>query len=798
MKSPRFSGAVILKRLAAFDFIGRLGQAQRRVGLPAAPAWWRALRGAFTRQALSSLFSSLRFRLILLVLLALLPALGVILYTANEQRQLAAVAAQEQALQVARTVSSVVNDLADSTHQLLGLLAQEEAVRNVDPKVCPSFLAQLMHQTPRYTNLGVVARGGNNVCRAVPAQNPSGGPPNFYQRVMDTRDFAASDFTIGQASGKAAVIFGYPIFDQAGQVEAVVYAGLDLTFLSQVISHSELPKGSTLMVNDSRGTVLARYPDPLAWVGRAEPDAPKIREMLAQQEEGTFQAIGGDNVPRLYAFTTLDSIPNGTAYLSVGIPVSEAFAEVDGMLTRNLLALGAVAVLALGAAWFGGDLFILRQMRALLGATRRVADGDLSARAGLESGSGEFAQLSQSFDQMAAALEQRDAARHKAEDQVRRWSAEVQSLMSALAEAISLSSQAKEISEIALTRTLSALDLAAGAVLLKSGDAFALVTHRGLSEGAVHELEQSAREPVGANPIARRAHADLILCGSLREPTPGPLPPSDPAEEWVSIPILSRGQALGVICLSNPGHRLLEPHERRVLAAVGQQVGVAIENMELREQVQSMAALRERERLSRELHDGLAQVLGYLVVRAEIAKELVARGQAEQATAQLQETQVVVREAQRELREEMLGLRVALPSPGGLRPALEEYAHRFSRQSGIQVSLVPDGGEPARFSPEVEVQLLRIVQEALSNVRKHSKAKHAWIRFEAAPEGTVVTIQDDGIGFDGDRTGLTGQPHFGLDTMRERAEAVGGSLRVRSEPGRGAQVVVTLPARRGG
>jgi signal transduction histidine kinase len=231
--------------------------------------------------------------------------------------------------------------------------------------------------------------------------------------------------------------------------------------------------------------------------------------------------------------------------------------------------------------------------------------------------------------------------------------------------------------------------------------------------------------------------------------------------------------------------------ERLVLAALGQQVGVSIENAELYDQLQSMAVLKERERLSRELHDGLVQVIGYLSIRTRVAADSVAAADLSGATVQLQEMQRTMEEVYQDIRESILGLRTTVTPSRGLVPALKEYVHKFGLQTGISVTLSADLDDHFEWSPEAEVQLLRIIQEALSNVRKHSLAKQAWIRLAHANANVTVTIEDNGRGFDIETVAHDGRAHFGLQTMKERAEAANGSLEIRSSPGVGTQIQVT-------
>lgn len=738
-------------------------------------------------------FSSLRFRLILLVLLAIVPSLGLVIYTALEQRRLAANQAQEHALQIARDAAQSQQELIETTHQFLNVLAQLPAVADLDPDTCNAFLAQFLELYPRYTSITVrSAKDSTSLCRATQKKGPIPAEPGLaHVRALETQGFAVGDFLIGQTSGKAVLPFGYPIYDNAGQIQAIVMAALDVDVLNHLASQALLPSGSTLMVNDSTGKVLVRYPNPEVWVGKSAVDAPVVKTILALKGEGTVEALGEDQVARLYAFTPLTRVPTNNVYVSVGIPSAVAFAEVNEILTRNLITLGIVASLALGAAWFMGDWFLLHQVDTLVSLTGRLAKGDLGARAGSHYNVGELGQLAQAFDKMGESLQQQESARKQAEDQIRRWSKELERLMNGLSEAISQSLEVGRIAEIALTRTLSMMDLQDGGVFLKRGDTLALIAKAGLCEEVIQSIQrrQTCEQAAGGSD----GSAQLVTVGIVSTDASG-----QEGKSWIHVPIKSKGRILGVMCLMCKSDRLLRAHEEGVLAAVGQQIGVAIENAELHDQVQSIAALQERERLSRELHDGLAQVLGYLCIRTEVARDLVNAAKVDRAVHELGEMQSAVQQAHQDLRESILGLRATIHPQGGLYSTLKEYLHKFSVQTGIAVNLVSNGSGRVEYSPEAEVQLLRIIQEALANIRKHSNAKQAWVRFEPYAEFTRVTIEDNGEGFDPALVSQADQPRFGLQTMQERAEGVGGTLHISSGPGQGAKISIDLPTRRGG
>jgi nitrate/nitrite-specific signal transduction histidine kinase len=261
-------------------------------------------------------------------------------------------------------------------------------------------------------------------------------------------------------------------------------------------------------------------------------------------------------------------------------------------------------------------------------------------------------------------------------------------------------------------------------------------------------------------------------------------------------------QILGALCVGSARARSFGEAERDLLGGLAAQAAIAIGNARLYERVRGMATVEERERLAREMHDGLAQALGFLNLKLTLAERMLDGGPAEPIRQALAEMRKVASGAYEEVRQAIFGLRTMVSRGLGLVPTLSEYLHEFSQQSGIQVRLeVDEEAGQIRFAPEVEVQLIRIVQEALNNVRKHSGAHAARVRFWRETDHVLVAVEDDGTGFDPAASPKDGHRHFGLATMRERAEAVGGRLTVRSTPGRGTEVVLQVqPAgtRKGG
>ncbi len=353
--------------------------------------------------------SSLRARLLLLVLVSLIPARGLGIYTTWEMRQAARTEALRDAMRLARITSAAGERLIEGTHQILTVLARLPEVRRQDAAACSKLFADLLKPYPHFSNLGAAALNGNVFCSAVPFEGVANIVDRpYFQRAVDRKDFAPGEYRIGQITGKAVINFGYPVLDGTGQVTAVVYAGLDLSWLSRLLAEARLPENSTITVVDVAGQVLARYPDPGQWVGRSFPDAPFVRAAISQQDQGTVEGQGLDSTPRLYAFTPL--LAGGRermAYVYVGIPSDSAFAKVNQIDNQTFVGFGIVLVFALLATAIGSRVLILRPVTALVQAMRRLGSGDLAARTGLPHTASEVGQLAAALDEMAERLEAR-------------------------------------------------------------------------------------------------------------------------------------------------------------------------------------------------------------------------------------------------------------------------------------------------------------------------------------------------------------------------------------------------------
>jgi len=281
------------------------------------------------------------------------------------------------------------------------------------------------------------------------------------------------------------------------------------------------------------------------------------------------------------------------------------------------------------------------------------------------------------------------------------------------------------------------------------------------------------------------------------EPGSVGFPPNHPPmRSLLAVPILSHGRVLGSLYLTEKqGAREFDAGDQVRLERFATQAAIAIENARLHRRIRALAISEERDRIAREMHDSLAQVLGYVNTKAQAAEELLRQDQPERAAVQIGQLAQAAREAYVDVRENILGLRVTADTQRPFLDALREYLERWQDQSGIGATLDAASLDEAglHLTPLAEIQLLRIIQEALANVRKHAGASQARVTVSHQPGWISVTVQDNGAGFDPEALGRTAFPRFGLSTMRERAEAVGGTLEITSRPGEGTGVLVRVP-----
>ncbi len=546
--------------------------------------------------------NNLRLRLSLFVLISLIPALAILLVQAREERARLTIRVQEQALQLARQASLDHEQLITAAQQLLGVVAQLPEVRGGDMAACGAFSANLLKQYPQYANFGLITPDGNLACSGLPfTGRVYAGDRMYFARAVATRQFAVGEYQVGRVTGKATVNFGYPVFS-TGRLQGVVFAALDLSWLNQFAAHVRLPEGSTLTVIDRQGTILARFPDPQAWVGKSVPEAPILTAIASQEGEGTAEAVGLDGTPRLYGFTLLGRGPQGRdIYVSIGIPQHVAYAEVYRSFAGDVARLLTFGVLALVAAWVGATRLVLRPVDALTAASQRLRAGDLTARTKITRGPTEITDLAQTLDEMAASLQQRLAERETAEAQI----------LSQLETLTGLYNAAQKLSQTLDVQTLAS-DITRGCVTFGASLAW---LWRAESDGSVRPMSHFPvdvdhvqpvivrwdESPQGHGVAGRsiRTGFPVVIDGVATDPGFAPWREAALARGICSaggFPLIARDKPFGVLTLYSSVPGFFTPKRVEFFQAYANLAAAALENARLFEEtdrhVQRLQALR--------------------------------------------------------------------------------------------------------------------------------------------------------------------------------------------------------------
>jgi signal transduction histidine kinase len=258
------------------------------------------------------------------------------------------------------------------------------------------------------------------------------------------------------------------------------------------------------------------------------------------------------------------------------------------------------------------------------------------------------------------------------------------------------------------------------------------------------------------------------------------------------VPLFVRGAGFGGITLYYRQARQFSAEEVQLATSLADQASLAVENARLHEEAEQAAALAERNRLARELHDSVTQSLYSVTLYAEAAARLLDAGQSVEAASHLRDLGTTAREALREMRLLIFELNPPAPENGSLADALQIRLDAVEARGGIAVSFHVDGTE--QLAPQVRQEMYQIAQEALNNALKHSQAQAVKVLLRFDEQGACLEISDDGVGFELDSAKKSGG--LGLRSMRERAEKVEGSLEVESSPDGGTRIRVIAPIAR--
>lgn len=479
--------------------------------------------------------------------------------------------------------------------------------------------------------------------------------------------------------------------------------------------------------------------------------------------------------------------------------IDSLVAGIERHMTRwtallHLLQMAIMVFAVVGAALllYMGYLFVLEPVGRLREATARIQGGDFTARVDRVT-TDEFGSLADCFNGMAERvqsmyrnLEARVAEKTRELEEKRERLQALYDVTALVAEATSLKALADGFAQ--RMRHLARAD----AIALRWSDEgnrrFLLLASEGLptamSEGeqCVHAGECHcgtipAPHTVRVLPVAQMPRASMAHCANAGFAT------------MVSVPIRLHDRVMGEVTLFFHAHVTLSAAERSLLEALAAHLAAGMENLRLNALEKEAAVAQERMFLARELHDSIAQSLAFLKIQVQLLRDSVAASDEPGTRQALAEIDTGVRECYGDVRELLVHFRTRAKEED-IEPALSTTLRKFEHQSGVPASLRVEGhGMP--LAPDVQMQVLHIVQEALSNVRKHARATRVDVVVRQQPQWRFE-VRDDGAGFV-PKPERDDDAHVGLRIMAERAERIGATLVVASAPGRGTSIVLTLP-----
>ena len=359
---------------------------------------------------------SLTARMFLLVFIAVLPAIGIQAYNEYDLRTARARDIRQQVVQITKQFGEEMGELREGARQLLVALGQLPAVKHQQGEACDALFASTKENFSNYSLLAAADATGNIFCSSAPLTYSSVAGQPFFKRALTTDGLAVGNYWKDPTTGQKMVHFALRYRDADGQVAGVVFAGLDLDWLSEHLKERGLSPTSSILIADREGNIIARLPHPEQFVGK---NMRKSHEIIMDSDTtGTEEAKGVDDITRIFGYLPAN-LPPYDLFLSAGQSKAEAFAVIDASTVRGISLILLGLLLALYAAWQGGRIFIRRPIAGLLRAATEWSNGNYDARAQLKDSESEIGRLGAAFNHMAAAVSARYAAQKRAEEELR-------------------------------------------------------------------------------------------------------------------------------------------------------------------------------------------------------------------------------------------------------------------------------------------------------------------------------------------------------------------------------------------
>ncbi len=373
-----------------------------------------------SRLSLGSPLRSLRLRILLLVVAALIPAILYLAHLASRQRSATIAQVQGETLRAAQLAALHGHQLMDRLEETLETAARSPEVRARNLEASRKRFSADLAASPNLVSEVLASRDGRVLVGAYKASGGTGVSDRLsFQRALARGMFAVGDPRVDSTTGVATITGSYPVFDPDGRVTSAVVATINTEFGGDIAATVDLRAGAEVFLVDTNGRVLARYPEPSRWVGQRVP-VPELGALLRGRSDGARLLTGPDGAKRYYGFTYVHGSTPHSFYAVSGIPLRSVMMEARRSTQASVLGLAIAVAAALVLAWAGIEALLVRRVRDLVDTTRQLRDGHLAARTNVPYGDDEVSELARSFDTMAESLEARVAERDRAEGELAR------------------------------------------------------------------------------------------------------------------------------------------------------------------------------------------------------------------------------------------------------------------------------------------------------------------------------------------------------------------------------------------
>jgi two-component sensor histidine kinase len=348
------------------------------------------------------------YRVTAVVIAGLVPVIAMEIYNSLALHQARRVEVEQSALRQAELAASEIDRIVEGMKSLMTAVAQAPSVRALNAELCGPFLNNILTNLQYVTALTVVDTEGQVRCAPASEQlKVNVSDRAYFQQSQESKELVVGEYLVGRVSGKPALPFALPILDDAGKSSGAVISSLNLQWLSAQLLARGLPEGSSVTIADRQGTIIARQPKPLDFVGKKIPD--NYLHLLAESKAGVIDVVSQDGTSRVLGY-----IPVGRTshelYVSAGLSSESSFGGLNAASWRQALITLISVLFSLGCAIVLGRFFVVKPLTQLTDTVHQWQTGDLSARTGLNESQGEVGKLGQEFDRTMDQLSKRQEA----------------------------------------------------------------------------------------------------------------------------------------------------------------------------------------------------------------------------------------------------------------------------------------------------------------------------------------------------------------------------------------------------